>query len=208
MLPNFWIAYLDIYGFAAQVSGGEMEQLSLALSEIFDGAARDLDAKGIQYYFLSDSVILACRDDGYASFNKLITATKLIQRQAIERNLVFRGAVAHGAMRVMKNVCVGESLIRAYQVEQGIGCPVVVLPEREFLRSGYSPLPKFSLVPTKDGGEISAVPLFPAPLGELIDHCQRMIERAQRDGPAVVVRPWKLLLELAVNYQNNGKDDE
>ena len=208
MSASFWTVYLDIYGFTDRVTGGEMDAVSEALSEVYDGAARDLEGNGIHHYFLSDSVILVCPDDGYTSINRFLTATKLILRHAAVRELIFRGAVAHGPMKIKKNVCVGQPLIRAYHLEQAIGCPIVVLPEREFLRSRYEPLPRFSLIPTKDGGEISAIPIFPAPLDELIEHCGRMVQRAQVDGPSAIVRPWKLLLELALEKQDSGDNDE
>lgn len=207
MQDKSWVTYLDIYGFSAQVTVGEAEHLSQALSRIVDQATRFLEVDQIHHYFLSDSVILVCPDFGYKSFNKILTATKLIQKFAIAEGLVFRGCVAYGTMRVTKSICVGEPLIRAYLIEQSLACPLVIMPEREFALSGYNPAPVFSLIPAKDGGEISASAVFPAPLGELFDLCAKMLQQARRDGPTHIVRPWRMLLELVEAQQRSGANE-
>src|SRR5437870_4726779 len=69
-----YVAFLDVLGFRAMVSGAESEKKLGQYIETVDGAVRDAGSDLVQYVIFSDSLVVNSKDDTANSFNAIVAS--------------------------------------------------------------------------------------------------------------------------------------
>ena len=168
-----WVAFLDVYGFAARLKDKRpLAELAKTLRAMQNTSEKEADFSATRTYFFSDSIILVqyVSGDPRGALSKLETLVRKLSSEALKNSLIIRGAFGYGSMVTEDNICVGLPLLQAYELEQQLYLPFVVIPETACQDADISSLNmKFRDVPTKQG-LLSAMAILPAPNQVLVEY--------------------------------------
>jgi len=200
-----WLAYIDIFGFGAELLEPDLDALSARLNKLHESIEKEIPAnENFHLYMLSDSIVIFCSHKERQRANALTDLVNLlvkIQTVAIKLEFVFRGVITHGKLVYGRRVCLGTPLLKAVRLEAQLGIPLVVLPETELDRAEdifpIEPLGPL-IIPTKNG-LLLATPVFPAPIDEFRKHARQKFHDTARDGPDHVAKAWAELNAFVTN---------
>lgn len=114
-----WFCYLDLLGFAALVSGKNIEQViplyKNALAEM-ERIASPKKKHGVIYSWFSDTFIIYSRGGSEQDFAYVERVGRVFFQQLILHRIPVRGALTYGTLysQSSKNIFVGPALIDAY----------------------------------------------------------------------------------------------
>jgi hypothetical protein len=200
-----WVAYIDVYGFAAHVEKcGEAEvyqRLLQTMESVRDTVARhNLDS-----VHLSDSLVVVAFEGG-AHGQKYLNAIRDciadVQDELLNAQFIPRGCLTHGTIEMSPKVIVGAALIRSVRLEQQLAMPCVLLPLKE-LGDVLSPSDFIYDVPLKRGGLIRGAPIFPRTLQLLKIAHQQQMDNCLVHGPPEAALALKYLEEMIRAYERH-----
>lgn len=148
-----FLAVLDILGFSDLLSFGNLDKIQELYEELIEGDLAsvsgrqfkndDLNNSGLNFFIISDSVLIYTNDLTYASFQKLVYITRLFFTISFLRGLPLRGTITKGEIRnidscstnrdIKVSVILGKPISNAYNLEkqyEWAGCtidPVCIL---------------------------------------------------------------------------------
>lgn len=199
---HVWFAFLDAYGFSAEIPA----QSDHRLQTLFDGIQQTIDEARSRVSFVmqfSDSVFIANQAypnprDSFETFHALL---QKIQSVSLSAGVAMRGAVSFGAITTGPFGCYGYPILRAVAVEKNLKAPVIVIPERE-LELGVASLRAIpgcvdglglelplDAVETK-AGAISGY-VVPPPFAKYLVVATRALKSSLKSGPEEVVPAWR-----------------
>jgi hypothetical protein len=121
MLTGF-VAFLDVLGFSALVSGEAHDQRIYEYLNALQDTLNTLDAgPTVEYVVFSDSIVITTRDDSDASFISLMARCSVTFGTLLKHEIAVRGAIAHGTFVTSKTssgtFVAGRAIIEAYKYE-------------------------------------------------------------------------------------------
>jgi hypothetical protein len=200
-----WIAYMDIYGFAAHVEKHGEPRIYSRLLQTMESVRDTVESHNLHSVHLSDSLFVVSFEGGMHGA-KYLTALRDciadVQDDLLNAKFIPRGCLAHGTIEMSPKVIVGAALIRAVRLEQQIAMPCVLLPLKEL--SGAQPPSDFVYdVPTKRGGLIRGAPILPRTLQPLKVAHQEQMDDCLIHGPPDAALALKHLEDLIYGYEKH-----
>lgn len=206
-----WVAFLDVYGFKALFTQQKKTPSEVAglLYELQARAEAEAKCDVSFTYFFSDAIVLIQRatdtpDRGLQRIEELIRHLCL---EATRHGLALRGAVTFGEMVADQSVCVGMPLAKAYELEQRMAMPIVILPQRYALDGNHSLLKDLRDIPMKDG-MLRAFAILPSPITPLRELASRFEQAALVNGPHHVASVWQRTREFCDAVILDRNDDD
>jgi L-rhamnose mutarotase len=214
---NAWVVYCDVYALNLVIKE-QREEAALRLIRTAHQNIRELlFDSGIRYssLHLQDSLFLVFPDEPDPDIDEPNEPVRFAQERRqqqwqelvarvlaifAEHELILRGGAAYGQVATDSSTVLGQPVYRAIEYEKLVGVPVVLLPCKEYSRM-FDPqadvssmkqidqfAPPFQIVPTRNGGEILAVPILPAPRDafERIVARRLLESRFEGHGPSVM----------------------
>lgn len=197
-----WVAFLDIYGFRNRLASSKsLSELVRSLTDLKGRALIQARRPVSRTIFFSDAIVLVqeSTDDLDKGFSDLEVLIRHLCVEGTRLDLPLRGSVAYGEVIVREYFCVGQPLIDAYDFEQQLLIPIVVLPERVCAAAGV-PIPKkMRPIPTKEG-IASGFPILPIPSEEFLALSRRRLIATLRDGPPRVASVWDQTIKFCQEH--------
>jgi len=195
-----WLAYLDVYGFSAEVRENSLVSVVKRLRRLQSDVAKTISAKRAAKYVFSDSVVIfwpATASERQKIATDAIDVLRTLQKLARLYDFLLRGVVTYGIMSTGPDYFVGEPLLRAVRLEQLLSIPLVVVPDVDLNPDENAlPLPyQIANVPTKIG-LTRAYPILPAPRRDLSSWVEQKAFKHLREGPHEVAQAWHGLHEF------------
>lgn len=192
---NAWVGYFDIYGFKALVAEqrNDLGGLAQKLQDTYDEVSKVL-LPDTAIFRISDCFFITCPQTQDDPLNSLLSVQRQVEellRVYSERELPLRGGLAFGEVYAKGDVLIGSAVAKAYEYEQLVPCPVVVIPARE-IRESKIPLTKWKAsedIATRDG-IIAATLWKPRPIQDFYNLTVRMYRKYRVGGPASVAKAW------------------
>lgn len=200
-----WVAYIDVFGFAAHVERHGEAEVYRRLLEVMESIRDTVERHELHSVHLSDSIIIVAFEGGVqgtAHLNAIRDCVADVQDDLLSLNFIPRGSLACGTIEMSPKVIVGSALIRAVRLEQQLAAPCILLPLKE-LRQARAPSNFIHDVPTKHGGLIRGAPLLPRTLGLLKAAQAKQLDHCLIHGPAEAAQALKHLEELVHAYERH-----
>lgn len=206
-----WVAFLDVYGFASRLKSKKpLSELAETLKAMHATSEKEANFSATRTYFFSDSIILVqyVDDNARQAVSKLESLVRKLASEALKSSLVVRGAFGFGPMVTEENICLGLPLLQAYELEQQLYFPFVVIPEGACIEADVFSLNfKFRDVPTKSG-ILSAMVILPAPNESLLEYAVDQYQETRISGPQPVAKVWLDLIDYIQRIDHQRYNDE
>lgn len=206
-----WVAFLDVYGFAARLKEKQsLAILAKTLRAMQSTSEKEADFSATRTYFFSDSIILVqyVSGDARGALSKLEKLVRRLASEALKNSLLIRGAFGFGPMVTEDNICIGLPLLQAYELEQQLYLPFVVIPEVACRQADIQTLNmKFRDVPTKQG-LLSAMAILPAPNQSLVVYAADQYQKTRITGPYTVAKVWRDLIDYVERIDGQRHEND
>jgi hypothetical protein len=114
---NRFVAFLDILGFRSVVTEIASTSPNDFFHTIVDSYWFNSTIETVNFQLLSDSIIIASKDDEPSSFISVANAANDLRNSFLEHGLLLRGAVSFGKHFQDHDICISPALIEAYELE-------------------------------------------------------------------------------------------
>jgi hypothetical protein len=203
-----WIAYIDLYGFSAQVRRDTPAATYKTLAECLKEIAELTQASGFTLQALSDSIFIVGflgGRHGNDPLSAFLHCLRAAQDKLVAAGFLPRGALAAGEVYISPGLIVGEPVIRAVRDEQCLDIPCFVIPSRE-LRGNATWLRHETIIPIKGGGAFLGVPLFPENIEPYLKLITERLNEALLNGPPTVAAAYLRLKDQLREWTENERD--
>ena len=205
-----WVVYLDVYGFAHLLTERPelLHDMDLCLAETWRRVEQDLIPPIVRTF--QDSLILfypvADEEERFIIMRRCLDALEELLVVFFHRELVFRGAIAYGEVSFNSIGLVGPAFLRAYQAEQAILAPLIVMLAIEYwdddLNQPSYQGPIVQVVHYKDGGERFGALFHPYPRDGFVDFVHKQRTHYLLHGPSKVAEAWNEAYTYIVTHLN------
>jgi hypothetical protein len=225
------VVYLDVYGFRPLIGALDNLDLSEKLTQGHESILAILQNNQLgsrshsnklhkppYVYVFSDSIAISypTKDprDRILLAKKCVGDIRRILDAFVRLGMPLRGGIGFGEVTCGKNMLIGEPLVRAYEDEQRIDAPLVLLQEKEITnglpegsRGAVSDL-QFGMVHMKNNEMTRGCVILPRQMNTFMDLISQKIEESLENRKYSVVTAWSNALYYVDQYSTRLKTSE
>ncbi len=204
------MAYIDIYGFSAEVRKFGADPVYKRLSDSMEKISKIAKRNKIYLVSLSDSIFLISPISGQKyleALSLIISNLEEAQDKLVDQDFFPRGGIAQGPLNMSGSIVVGEAIIEAVRLEQKLKIPCIVAPVAA-VGPYDTELTFWKEIEIRDPGAseiglMAAYPIFPRTLVTYKTRITKAKKKALLEGPGKVARELQSLERLVEEYEKH-----